>query len=386
MSWTTKSTQKSKLEIVEFLSLVLQRFRQFWSEFFSSHPPYFRLGQSSLFTCCCKRGHFLRVGFNLPWVSFCQSLSKTSGWFFYIKIFYGDPFCIGGALNFQLPAVALRVSMTMCWPAMTTQKSKMICVQFLDWGVQWFRHFSSDFFSKILQFFLVPVNCLYLFAVSTAFAFIGIVFICQEYLFVIVFVISSNIFLTKHIWRSEISNDEGLQFQLPAVVLGVSMTIWWRTKSTQKSKMQLVDFICWVVQRFRHFSSDFSSSLPPYFPGQSSLFTCCCESGHFHCVGLNFPWVSFFVNVCPKFPDDFFIYNYFMKIPFFCIGEALNLLMPAVALRVSMTMSWPTKPTQESKTIYVDVLDWVVQWFRRFFFNHPCLLAVPKANYFSVLF
>ena len=255
-----------------------------------------------------------------------------------------------------------------------------------------FRHYSSVFFSSLHHIFFIQVIRLGLYAVSKAFAFIGIILICQEYLFVIVFVISSNIFLTKHIWRSEISNDEGLQFQLPAVVLGVSMTIWWRTKSTQKSKMQLVDFICWVVQRFRHFSSDFSSSLPPYFPGQSSLFTCCCESGHFHCVGLNFPWVSFFVNVCPKFPDDFFIYNYFMKIPFFCIGEALNLLMPAVALRVSMTMSWPAKTTQKSKIICVHFLDWVVQWFLQFssdffeFFNHtffpvdhPWLLAVPKA-------
>ena len=102
ISRRTKSTQKSKMQLVDFVGWIVQRFRQFSSDFSSSLPPYFRPGQSSLFTCCWESGKFFRLGFDLPWVSFFQCLSKICWWFFHTKLFYGNPFLHLWSPNFAL--------------------------------------------------------------------------------------------------------------------------------------------------------------------------------------------------------------------------------------------------------------------------------------------
>ena len=92
MSWPAKTTQKSKMICVHFLDWVVQWFRHFSLDFFSSLQPYFRPGQSSWFTSCSGSDHFLWVGFNLPWMSFCQCFSKMFGLFFLYNFLYADPY------------------------------------------------------------------------------------------------------------------------------------------------------------------------------------------------------------------------------------------------------------------------------------------------------
>ena len=116
-------------------------------------------------------------------------------------------------------------------------------------------------------------------------------------------------------WRFLFCNDEGLSLQLPAVALRVSMTTSWTAKSTQKLKLRGVDFLCWIIQRFRHFSSESFSSLSPYFrPVQSSLFTCRFQSPCFHRDRFKLPGVTFFLCLS-NFFECFFISKLFQEDP-----------------------------------------------------------------------
>ena len=68
-------------------------------------------------------------------------------------------------------------------------------------------------------------------------------------------------FFQTFLMKIPLCSGEALNLPLPAWTLGVSMTIRWTAKNTQKSKTQSVDFLGLVLNRFKHFSSEIFPSL-----------------------------------------------------------------------------------------------------------------------------
>ena len=125
---------------------------------------YFRPGQSSLFIWSIQNSRFQRGCFNLPGVTFCFRMSVFLGMFsqtFLMKI----PLCFGEASNLPLPALNLRVSMTLSWTSKTTQDSKTQSVDFLGLVLNMFRQFSSEvfpsLFDSLFSWFIVLVFLLF---------------------------------------------------------------------------------------------------------------------------------------------------------------------------------------------------------------------------------
>ena len=108
----------------------------------------------------------------------------------------------------------------------------------------------------------------------------------------------------------------------------------------------------------------FSKPFSVYFcPGQSSLFIWCIQNSRFQRGCFNLPRVTFCFGMFVFL--GMFFQTFLMTIPL-CFGEALNLPLPVLTLRVSMTIRWTAKTTQKSKTQSVDFLGLVLNRFRQF--------------------
>ena len=254
MSWKAKTTQKSKTQSVDFIGLVLNRFRHFSSEvfpFLSAFLSWFIVLVHLLFPKpLLPSGFFQFAGsiFLHSFVYFLLWLLKN----FFIKI----PLCILGCFE-----IATACGMTMSWTANTTQKSKTQSFDFIGIVLNRFRHFSSEIFpffiSSLLSWFIVLV-C-YLFPnpllPSGLFHFARSNFLHSFVCFLLV-VTFENFFI-----KIPLCIFKTFEFSLPVVSLRLAMTMSWTANTTQKSKTQSFDFIGIVLNRFRHFSSEIFPSL-----------------------------------------------------------------------------------------------------------------------------
>ena len=162
MSWPAETTLKLNRSGPDFLVLVLQSSNSFnLNAFFNFASVYFFLVTWYMFSFCLW-------GLVVP--SFCSPCEDWIFWFFGLKISKCFPvkthvfgrafnFCTfvrnHGALNLRLHVVALPASVTMSWPAETTEKLHRSGLDFLVLVLQ-----SSNSFDHKLFFKFSLVYCL----------------------------------------------------------------------------------------------------------------------------------------------------------------------------------------------------------------------------------
>ena len=158
---------------------------------------------------------------------------------------------------------------------------------------------------------------------------------------------------------------EALNLPLPVLTLGVSMTIRWTAKTTQKSKMQSVDFLGLVLNRYLQFSLDL-------FP---SFFFSSLSSRSIVLVYLMYPnqWFPRGYIILPGVTSCFYLsifrILFIKKTHFeehFFNDEALKMQLPAVGLWRWGTISLRAKSTHKSNLQSADFLGLVLNSFRHF--------------------
>ena len=160
MSWPAETTEKMHRSGLDFLVLVLQSSSSFNEWFFNFASVYFFLVTWYMFSFCLW-------GLVVP--SFCSPCEDWIFWFFGLKFSKCFPvkthvfgrafnFCTfvrnHGALNLRLHVVALPASVTMSWPAETTEKLHRSGLDFLVLVLQISSSFNEWFFQFCFSLFL----------------------------------------------------------------------------------------------------------------------------------------------------------------------------------------------------------------------------------------